>query len=108
VPGDDYGIDLIGMPHRPGIYASELSLYVNEAGIKPLDVLRWATRHGAELLGKPDELGVIAPGALADLVVVDGDPESDISVLERPWETIPAVIKDGVFVKDDLQELEGR
>ena len=46
--GDDYGA--IGLPH--GRYADELEFYVKEAGIPPLDVLRWATRHGAELMGR--------------------------------------------------------
>ena len=49
VPGDDYGGG--PMPHRPGIYGEELSIYVNDVGIKPLDVLRWATYNGAQLSG---------------------------------------------------------
>ena len=46
--GDDYGA--ISLPH--GRYADELEFYVKEAGIPPLDVIRWATRNGAELMGR--------------------------------------------------------
>ena len=51
--GDDYGA--ISLPH--GRYADELEFYVKEAGIPPLDVIRWATRNGAELMGRSHELG---------------------------------------------------
>jgi hypothetical protein len=76
--GDDYGV--LMLPH--GSYAKELEFYVKDLGVPPLDVLRWATRHGAEAMGRGDELGRIAPGRLADLIVVAGDPSSDIAVLQ--------------------------
>ncbi len=76
--GDDYGA--IGLPH--GHYADELEFYVKEAGIPALDVIRWATRNGAELMGRGHELGAVREGYLADLVVVDGDPLADIGVLQ--------------------------
>jgi imidazolonepropionase-like amidohydrolase len=97
VLGDDYGA--AGFPH--GLYGEELGFYVKVAGIAPLDVVRWATRHGAELMGRGDELGTVAPGALADLLVVDGDPIADISLL-ADRDRIPAIMKDGCFVKDEL------
>ncbi len=90
VLGDDYGA--IGFPH--GMYGKELAIYVDDMGIAPLDVIRWATVHGADLLGQADELGIVEPGRLADLVVVDGDPLADISVLGEPA-NIKAVYKDG-------------
>jgi imidazolonepropionase-like amidohydrolase len=99
--GDDYGA--IGLPH--GRYADELGFYVKEAGIAPLDVLRWATRHGAELMGRGHELGAVRQGFLADLLVVDGDPLSDIAVLEDP-ERLLAVMKGGTLAKDELASLE--
>jgi imidazolonepropionase-like amidohydrolase len=75
--GDDYG----GPSYlRHGQYGEELHTYVEDVGISPLSVLRWATRHGAELVRRPD-LGSVVPGATADLVVVDGDPSKDIGVL---------------------------
>jgi imidazolonepropionase-like amidohydrolase len=97
VVGDDYGA--AGFPH--GIYGEELEFYVKVAGIAPLEVLRWATVHGAALMGRSDELGAVAPGKLADLLVVDGDPSADIGVLADRHRLL-AVMKDGRFVKDAL------
>jgi imidazolonepropionase-like amidohydrolase len=87
--GDDYGV--LQMPH--GEYAKELAVYVEHAGIDPLEVIRWATRNGGALMGR-DDLGRIAPGMLADLVVLDGDPSQDIRVLDDPARIL-AVIKGG-------------
>ena len=95
--GDDYGI--LMLPH--GSYARELEFYVKDLGVPPLDVLRWATRHGAEAMGRGHELGRIAPGRLADLLVVAGDPSSDIAVQRDP-EKIRAVAKGGKLVVDRL------
>jgi imidazolonepropionase-like amidohydrolase len=55
------------------------------------------TRHNAGLLGLQDEVGVIAAGKLADIVVWNSNPLADITVLQRPDE-ISAVIKDGRLV----------
>lgn len=95
VVGDDFGTPL--MPH--GDYASELVLYTKQLGIPAIDVLRWATKNGAELMGLGNELGTIESGKLADLLVVDGDPISDIGVLADPAR-MPAIMKDGRFVRD--------
>jgi imidazolonepropionase-like amidohydrolase len=95
VLGDDYGA--VGFPH--GIYGQELEFYVKVAGIDALDVIRWATVNGAELMGRGDELGRVSPGMLADLLVVDGDPVADISVL-GDGSRILAIMKDGRFVKE--------
>ncbi len=100
VLGDDYGA--AGFPH--GIYGEELEFYVKVAGIAPLDVVRWATANGAELMGRGDDLGTVTPGKLADLLVVDGDPVADISVLADRTR-ITAIMKDGRFVKDELAAL---
>jgi len=97
VLGDDYGA--VGFPH--GIYGEELEFYVKVAGMDALDVIRWATVNGAELMGRGHELGRVAAGMLADLLVVDGDPVADISVL-RDGSRIAAIMKDGSFVKDGL------
>ena len=97
VLGDDYGA--AGFPH--GIYAAELELYVRDAGIASLDVLRWATRHGAELMGRGGDLGTIEVGKLADLLVIDGDPLADIAVLQKS-EAMQLIMKGGVVVKNRL------
>jgi imidazolonepropionase-like amidohydrolase len=97
VIGDDYGVSFL--PH--GHYAEELEFYVESVGIAPLDVIRWATRNGAELMGRGDELGQIAPGRLADLLAVDGDPSAEIAVLQDR-KRMRAILKGGVFYKDEL------
>jgi hypothetical protein len=65
-------------------YIEELEL-LQEAGFHPLEVIRAATLHGAETLhrptGKPLEFGVIKPGMLADLVIVDQNPLQNLKVL---------------------------
>jgi imidazolonepropionase-like amidohydrolase len=77
VLGDDYGA--VGFAH--GMYGGELRLYVEHAGVTPLDVIGWATRNGAQMVGRGHDLGTIESGKLADLIVVDGDPSADIGVL---------------------------
>jgi imidazolonepropionase-like amidohydrolase len=99
VLGDDFGA--ISFPHGP--YADELAYYVDEVGIPAIDVIRWATRHGAELMGRGDELGTVTPGKLADLLVVDGDPVDSISVL-KDRDNLLAIIKGGRLVKDRLPD----
>jgi imidazolonepropionase-like amidohydrolase len=97
VVGDDFGTPL--MPH--GDYVSEMELYVKQLGIPALDVIRWSTKNAAESVGKGDSLGSIEAGKLADLLVVDGDPIADIACLRDPTR-MPAIVKDGVFVRDQL------
>ena len=94
VIGDDFGTS--AMPH--GDYAKELEAYVKGAGIPALDVITWATRNGAELLGMSDELGTIEAGKLADLLVVNGDPAKDITVLQDRAK-LDVVMKDGKIVE---------
>ncbi|MAG31076.1 MAG: amidohydrolase [Deltaproteobacteria bacterium] len=98
VAGDDYGLNFLSH----GRYAEELEFYVDSVGIRPLDVIRWATRNGAELMGRGDDLGTIAVGKLADLLVVDGDPSTDIAVL-KDRTRLTAIMKGGVFYKDELE-----
>jgi imidazolonepropionase-like amidohydrolase len=97
VLGDDYGA--IGLPH--GRYGEELAYYADEVGIPALDVIRWATKHGAELMGRGHELGTVTVGKLADLVVVDGDPLTDLGLLADRAHLM-AVVKGGRLVKDLL------
>jgi len=97
VLGDDYGFAM--MPH--GDYASEMEIYVKH-GVSPLEVMRWATRNGAEAMGKRgEELGTIEEHKLADLIVVNGDPTADVLVHRDP-NNIQLVLKDGVVEKDLL------
>jgi imidazolonepropionase-like amidohydrolase len=95
--GDDYGV--LMLPH--GRYAAEFEFYVKDVGVPPVDVLRWATKHGAQAMGLGDDAGLVEIGRLADLVVVDGDPSVDIALLQDESKIL-AVLKDGVFAKDAL------
>ena len=71
----------------------EMLLHV-EAGIPPIDVIQMATFNAARILKKEDEFGSVAPGLVADLLVVRGDPSTDISVTRE----IAYVIKAGQII----------
>jgi imidazolonepropionase-like amidohydrolase len=90
----DSGITIVaGTDDLPGFTLHrELELYV-KAGISPPEVLRIATLGAARVARRDQELGSIAPGKLADLVLVQGDPAKQISDIRHPT----LVIKDGVF-----------
>jgi imidazolonepropionase-like amidohydrolase len=74
----------------------ELGWFV-KAGMTPEQALRTATVNGAELLGKENELGAVAPGYFADLVAVDGDPLADVNVTINK---VVWVMKGGAVVVD--------
>jgi imidazolonepropionase-like amidohydrolase len=102
-------MQLVAMLHRQGVHLvagtdavagfqlhRELELYV-EAGIAPADVLYIATLGAAQVMKRDGELGTIAPGRLADVVLVDGDPTVRISDIRRTR----LVVKDGVVYEPD-------
>jgi imidazolonepropionase-like amidohydrolase len=92
------GTDLLGEMHR-----YELDEFAIRAQVLPShEILRSATSINAEILNQDGELGVVAAGALADLIVVDGDPLADISALSGAGETVRLVMKGGVVFKDTL------
>ena len=68
---------------------------MRHVGFSPLETIRCATKTGAEILGRGDELGTLEPCKLADVLVVDGDVERDIGVLQQR-ERILAVLQGGV------------
>ncbi len=76
--GGDYGF--AWNPH--GDYAKELEFFVKYVGFTPLEVIRCATKTGAEIMGRADEIGTLEAGKLADVLVVDGDVPADIGVLQ--------------------------
>jgi len=94
LPGGDYGFPFT--PH--GTYARDLWIFVKILGFSAMDTLVAATRLGGELMGMPGELGVIKPGALADLLVVDGDPLADITILQDRH-ALRVIMKDGALHK---------
>ena len=91
-----FGTDLLGETHD----AQSDELRLRAAVQKPLDVLRSATLVNAELLGRAGELGVLAVGACADLLVVDGDPLADLACLAGQGERLALVVRAGEVVVD--------
>ena len=79
-----------------GDNARELELLV-DYGLTPLQALRSATSVNAKVLHMQDRLGAIAPGLLADLIAVDGDPSTDITSLRR----VRFVMKNGITYRRD-------
>jgi imidazolonepropionase-like amidohydrolase len=75
-----FGTDAGVIPH--GSNAKEFSL-LRRAGLGPEEAIRSATLHAAELIGWSDRVGEIAPGKLADLIAVEGDPLREPAALER-------------------------
>ena len=98
VAGDDFGV--WQLPH--GEYAKELVCYAEHANIAPLELIKWSTLYGGEMTGFAD-LGTIAPGKIADLLIVNGDPSTDIALLTQQ-QNLQAVIKDGSVVSGSLPE----
>jgi imidazolonepropionase-like amidohydrolase len=90
--GGDYGFGW--NPH--GDYARELTFFVRDVGLTPLEVLTCATKTGAEIMGRGDEIGTLEAGKLADALVVDGDVIADISLLEDRTKFL-AVMQGGVI-----------
>lgn len=93
-----FGTDLLGETHPQ----QNREFGIRARVLPAAEVLRSATRVNARILGREGELGVVAPGALADLLVVDGDPLADIGVLERPEQTLLGVVRGGELLVDRL------
>ena len=91
-----FGTDMGGIPWTEPI-AQEFPRMV-EFGMSPIQAIQSATSRAAELLDMKGRIGVLAPGAYADVVAVAGDPLADIKVLE----TVGFVMKDGKVVKNDF------
>jgi imidazolonepropionase-like amidohydrolase len=95
LPGGDYGF-----PFNPnGRNARDLELFVELLGYTPEEALSAATLLGGELMGMGGELGQVRQGYLADLLLVDGDPASDVTVLQDR-KRLRGIMKDGRFHKD--------
>jgi imidazolonepropionase-like amidohydrolase len=92
-----FGTDMGGMPWSEPI-AQEFPRMV-EFGMTPLQAIQSATSRAAELLDMKGRLGVIAPGAYADVVAISGDPLSDVKLLGN----VSFVMKDGKVFKNELE-----
>lgn len=93
-----YGTDLLGATERHQLQEFKLRSQV----FSNHELLMQATSVAAEIIGAKGELGEIKPGALADILVVDGDPLQDITVLVCDGANLKAIMKDGRFVKNEL------
>jgi imidazolonepropionase-like amidohydrolase len=94
LPGGDYGFAFT--PHCQN--ARDLEFFVKYLGFTPMEAIRSCTLYGGQIMMKPGELGLVKDGCLADLLLVDGDPLANLSIL-RDAKRILAVMKDGVFAK---------
>ena len=95
--GGDYGLNIT--PH--GTYAKDLEYYVTHFGFTNAEAIHSATRLGGLAMHPDGSLGTLEGGKLADLVVIDGNPLEDITVLQD-HDRIVSVMKDGKFYKDLL------
>lgn len=94
LPGGDYGFAFT--PHCQN--ARDLEFFVKYLGFTPAEAIRCATVYGGQIMMRPNDLGQIKEGYLADLLLVDGDPLANLAILRDPKRLL-AVMKDGVFAK---------
>jgi imidazolonepropionase-like amidohydrolase len=94
LPGGDYGFAFT--PHTQN--ARDLEFFVKYLGFTPMEAIRSTTLYGGQIMMRPDELGLVKEGYLADLMLVDGDPLANLSIL-RDAKRVLAVMKDGEFAK---------
>ena len=92
-----FGTDMGGIPWTESI-ANEFG-YMVKFGMSPMDAIKSATSNAANLLEMKGEVGVIAPGAFADIVAVQGDPLANIEALEERdicderWKSVQTIMK---------------
>ncbi len=91
-----FGTDIGGMPWTEPI-AQEFQRMVG-FGMAPMDAIQAATSRAAEMLDMKGEIGVVAPGAFADIVAVSGDPLKDVRILEH----VRFVMRDGAVFKNEI------
>jgi imidazolonepropionase-like amidohydrolase len=94
-----YGSDLLGQlqveQSREFMFRAEV--------LKPLEIIRQATTVGAEILRQEGKLGIVEPGAFADLIVVDGDPLKKLELFLDQGAHLPVIMKAGKFHKNALK-----
>jgi len=93
-----FGTDLLGVLH---IHQSE-EFIIRKEVMSPIEILRSATSVNANLLNRGEELGVVREGALADLIVVDGDPLADLTLLTKQGAHLPVIMKGGQLMKNAI------
>ena len=108
LPGGDYGFawikhgtnakDLEYLVTYVGFTPMEALLSATKLGFSPMETVVAATKLGGELMGRPGELGVVKAGALADLLLVEGDPLANIEILQDRT-ALRMIMKDGALHK---------
>ncbi len=94
-----FGTDMGGIPWTESI-AQEFPIMV-KLGMPPMDAIKSATSRAAQMLDMQGQIGVVAPGAFADIVAVNDDPLSDIKALSN----VQFVMKNGGVFKNDVKEV---
>jgi imidazolonepropionase-like amidohydrolase len=93
-----YGTDLFADLHD-----HQLEEFIIRSEVQPpADLIRSATSTAARLLQLDGQVGVLAPGAFADLLVIDGNPLQDILVLTTPGQSLRLIMKEGQIYKNEL------
>ena len=92
--GGDYGFAWTPQ----GTNAKDLETFVDLLGFSPMEAILAATKYGGQIMDMGDELGQIKEGYLADLLLVDGDPVSNVRILQEK-DRLLAIMKDGKFHK---------
>jgi imidazolonepropionase-like amidohydrolase len=93
-----YGSDLLG-----GLHPRQSDEFVIRGRVlQPIEVIRATTCNAATLIGMTGKIGCVAPGAFADLILVDGDPLRDLSLLTGQGRHMPVIMQAGAFVKNEL------
>jgi imidazolonepropionase-like amidohydrolase len=97
----------VKMAFGSDLYGSMMPFQSREFSIraevqKPIEVIRSATLYAAELFDMQGEIGVVEPGALADLLVVDGDPVADLNLLQEQGRSLDVIMKAGQLVVNRL------
>lgn len=95
VVGGDYGFAVTPM----GQNARDIEHFVRYFGYSPIEALKCATVIGAQLMGMGDELGKVKEGYVADLLLVNGDPTRDVSLVQKQA-NLAMIMKNGEIYKD--------
>jgi imidazolonepropionase-like amidohydrolase len=97
LPGGDYGFKWC--PH--GGYARDLEHFVKLVGMTAMEAIVSATKYGSQIMEMEDRIGTIEVGKLADILVVDGDPLKDISILQD-HSKLNVILKDGEYIVNTM------
>jgi imidazolonepropionase-like amidohydrolase len=93
-----FGTDLLGDMHR---HQSQEFVLLGQH-LPAIDVIRMATVNAAKVVRMEGQIGLVEPGALADLIVVDGNPLRDLALLTQQGRHIPIIMQGGRLIKDEL------